>query len=157
MTLSHERCSSDMQFRQQITWCWLQKKSIIKSGCLEHFACVVSTSPGKADMASMSMTWWLIEALLQLCAFTQFIYRASSQSTHHLVAGVFSSFLEHGSQLVFDDMPKVKANHIWLACQWQTELAVKKMINDRHTGIQIIIYGSNSGIQIMTYDSNSVI
>jgi hypothetical protein len=50
MNLSHERWSSDMQFRQQITWCWLQKKSVIKSGCLEHFTCVVSTSPGKVDM-----------------------------------------------------------------------------------------------------------
>jgi hypothetical protein len=35
---------------------WLQKKSIIKSGCLEHFSCVVSTSPGKVDIISISMT-----------------------------------------------------------------------------------------------------
>jgi hypothetical protein len=44
-------------------------------------------------------------------AFTQFMQRASSQSTHHLVAGVFSSILVHGSQLVFNDIPKgVKTN-----------------------------------------------
>jgi hypothetical protein len=30
MTLSHERCTSDMQWRQQITWCWLQKKTIVR-------------------------------------------------------------------------------------------------------------------------------
>jgi hypothetical protein len=36
MNLSHERWSSDMQLRQQITSCWLQKKSIIKSGCFEQ-------------------------------------------------------------------------------------------------------------------------
>jgi hypothetical protein len=33
--------------------------------------------------------------------------RASSQSKHHLVAGTFSSLLEHGSQLVLEDIPKV--------------------------------------------------
>jgi hypothetical protein len=107
MTLSHERWSSDMQFRQQITWCWLQKKSIIKSGCLKHFACVVNTSSCKVDMASMQMIWWDVHILLPLCALTQFMQRASSQSTHHLVAGRFSSLLEHGSQLVFDDILKV--------------------------------------------------
>jgi hypothetical protein len=56
-----------MQLRQQITWCWLQKKSIIKSGCLEHFSCVVSTSPGKVDITWISMTWWVIDTLFPLC------------------------------------------------------------------------------------------
>jgi hypothetical protein len=56
MTLSHERWSSDMQLRQQITSCWLQKKSIRKLGCLEHFVCVVSTSSGNVDITSMSVT-----------------------------------------------------------------------------------------------------
>jgi hypothetical protein len=166
-----------MQFRQQIKWCWLQKKSIIKSGCLEHFSCFVSTSVGKVDISPMSMTWWPIEVLLPLWAFKQYLIittighllrittighylcfrslghyhhsritensvchwhtfqmvdispmsmtwwpievllplwafkqftqRASSQSTHHLVAGEFSSILVHGSQLVFEDIPKV--------------------------------------------------
>jgi hypothetical protein len=56
MTLSHERWSSDMQRRQQITSCWLQKKSIMKSGWFEHFVCVVSTSSDKVDITSMWMT-----------------------------------------------------------------------------------------------------
>jgi hypothetical protein len=46
--------------------------------------------------------------LLTLCALTQTMQRASSQSKHHLVAGEFSSPLLHGSQLVFSDIPKVK-------------------------------------------------
>jgi hypothetical protein len=32
--------------------------------------------------------------------------RASSQSTHHLEAGMFSSILVHGSHLVVNDIPK---------------------------------------------------
>jgi hypothetical protein len=45
--------------------------------------------------------------LLPLCALAQFMQRASSQSTHHLVEGEFSSILVHGLQLVFEDIPKV--------------------------------------------------
>jgi hypothetical protein len=140
MTLSHERWSSDMHFRQQITWCWLQKKSIIKSGCFEHFVCIVNTSSGKVDIASISMTWWVIDTLLPLCDFTQLMQRASSQSTHHLVAGQFSSILVHGSQLVFNDIPKgIKTNpHL-------IRMSMADWI------------GSNSGITKMTYDSNSEI
>jgi hypothetical protein len=37
--------------------------------------------------------------------------RASSQSTHHLVAGEFSSILVHGSQLVFNDIPDALCIH----------------------------------------------
>jgi phage tail protein X len=47
-----------------------------------------------------------------LYAFTQAIQRASSQSTHHLVAGEFSPILAHGSQLVFNDIPKVRKIYI---------------------------------------------
>ena len=107
MTLSHERWSSDMQRRQQITWCWLQKKSIMKSGCFEHFVWVVSTSSDKVDITSMSMTWWVIDTLLPLCDFTHVMQRASSQSTHHLKAGTFSSILVHEWHLLFNDIHKV--------------------------------------------------
>jgi hypothetical protein len=46
-------------------------------------------------------------SLLPLCAFTQFTHRASSQSTHHLVAEEHSSTLEHGSQRVFNDISEI--------------------------------------------------
>jgi hypothetical protein len=45
--------------------------------------------------------------LLPLCAFTQFTHRASSQSTHHLVAEEHSSTLEHGSQRAFSDISEI--------------------------------------------------
>jgi hypothetical protein len=34
----------------------IEEKNIVKSGCFEHFVCVVSTSSGKVDITSMSMT-----------------------------------------------------------------------------------------------------
>jgi hypothetical protein len=49
----------------------------------------------------------VIETLLPLCDFAQVMQRASSQSTHHLEAGTFSSILVHGSHLLFNDIPKV--------------------------------------------------
>ena len=63
-------------------WILMDWWKVLKpQGLTSSFVCVVSTSPGKVDMASMSMTWWLVELLLLLCAFTQVIHRASSQST----------------------------------------------------------------------------